>query len=578
MRGKAPSLKAKNRVEGLFRFFGFDTGNSFDFTSLGEKYLKKLRRTLITIQKASGYNKIKITLSDGKKLTVNNRAIAGFLKKYFIADNKFSAGGFAKICGYLEKYKTFAPVIDKNGVVVTAGCSEEDNPQMATMQWHSDSVWVADLWLRHFDKTACVRTIYTLAGIYTKQEETLESIISTPERHHRGKKLDGPAHIFNKDTLELDTSFNRRRLEAHGLAFGFFNKSIVSSFSTGKYTDFSATEIYNKKFADILKSISLLCRYFNAIEFYKDTTVTTGNWEEQPFCRSMWDTVSVTRAYESYYELMFNSYCNNSEIRIIREKITEYGGITDKKRIKDLIDKGRDAVSNYYPDENSARARDVSSVFTVAYGWLDTDQSIELLKLTEDALLSEHGIKRYKNDSYLAPNFWHQETMDKDGVLRIGSDTGKIFVSNDTGEMLEERQKLLKENFEAQWVLPIPVFVKAYSVIINKLHKQHSQTSDDGEKTRLKKLISELWLKENYFMAFTLSCLTPAGKYVTANGSPGQTCTFPEAYEAVTIITEDGRKKLRYIPGAHTSLAWSVANVFEAVKCFKKDLETFSDY
>ena len=66
--------------------------------------------------------------------------------------------------------------------------------------------------------------------------------------------------------------------------------------------------------------------------------------------------------------------------------------------------------------------------------------------------------------------------------------------------------------------------------------------------------------------------ITGKGSY-KANGVKAPVYQVPEAYQAVT----DSKGNIKFVPGAHTPLAWAQASLYDASKNFMDNLERYSE-
>jgi hypothetical protein len=522
-----------------------------------------------------------MSVKGGRSLVVNNPEIGKRLKADFTATGEFSRQGFQELFELLKQKGTFGVNVDSKGLAVTSGVEAHINAQMSIMRWYSDTIWITRELLTVEKPEACQQALFSLAQVYMSQEDMFKRLIQDPTPYHQGGKLDGIAHIFDGATFKLNEDFNRRRLEGHGMAMKAFADAIQAGFVAKQNYGFSESKLKSADFDAILSSIAYLADYFNSIRFYAPDTRTTGNWEEMPFERSMWDTTAITLAFESVKDLMTNpAYDANANIQYVREQLRKRSIIlANPDQIDALINKGWNAVRSYYPFENASRAFDASAVWTAAFAKLDSDplqdiqKRMNILRMTSESLLGDYGLRRYNGDSYLATNYEIMSLVNNRGQLHLPGTKKLTFESNDVSDeaSFAARGALLVKGFEAQWVLPIPVMAIAYSRLLNQaLELQKAQPAD----LKLKNLVTDLWTQENFYIARTFAAVTPEN-YTKSNGHPGAAWAIPEAYESVTLLQNfRGDDHIGFMVGANTPLTWSVANAFDAFNRFAKDLGT----
>jgi phosphorylase kinase alpha/beta subunit len=143
-----------------------------------------------------------------------------------------------------------------------------------------------------------------------------------------------------------------------------------------------------------------------------------------------------------------------------------------------------------------------------------------ILKLVQARLKGPYGIKRYAGDSYFCQDYdeWFSPSQ----------------MSSDFSDRLDFRDAFLQPNCEAQWCIFDPLL----SVIYGRRF-----LADPTDKSSLARQV-------HYFNR-SLAQITPDGK-------------CPELYFL---------KQGRYVPNAHTPLAWTQANQALALHLVKKSVE-----
>jgi hypothetical protein len=516
-----------------------------------------------------------LQVEGGRGLAVNNPALAERLKADLGPTGELSRRGFAEMLTLLKDQGTFAVQVDEKGLARTSGVGSDANAKMADMRWITDTVWVTRELLAKTDPAVCPRALFTLARVYVSQKSAFERFVRDPALYHRGGKLDGIAHVFDGATLELDTDMNRRRLESHGLALEAFSDSIKEGLVDRLPSGFPPSSLRGDDLDRVLSSVAYLADYLSAIRFFDPETRTSGNWEEVPFTRSMWDTTAVTLGFESARDLLTNpAYDDDEDIRFVRERLRERSAVlSNPAALRTLVDRGWQAVRADDPCENDRRAIDASAAWTAAFAKLDDDplrdidRRLSLLRITTEALLGDHGLRRYRGDSYLATNYEHAGCLDKHGRIWPAA---RVFEAQDASEeaSFAARGALLVPGLEAQWVLPVPVLAIACSRLLNQALELRRASPANAE---LDALVHRIWREESFFVARTLAAVTPE-EYVKSDGRRGQPWALPEAYESITILPGSRfGERYGFVVGANTPLAWTVANAFDAFERFAKD-------
>jgi hypothetical protein len=182
----------------------------------------------------------------------------------------------------------------------------------------------------------------------------------------------------------------------------------------------------------------------------------------------------------------------------------------ETQRLDELIGKGRQRLRETLPFE-APPERMVDSALLFLIHPLDVirDGTAEdaILNLVQARLKGEIGIKRYAEDSYFC--------QDYDEWFKPGE------MSSDFSERLDFRDEHLQPDCEAQWCIFDPLL----SIIFGRRFLADRSRSDDFQK------------QVHYF--------NRSLKQITADGK------CPELY-----FLKNGR----YIPNAHTPLAWTQAN------------------
>jgi len=216
---------------------------------------------------------------------------------------------------------------------------------------------------------------------------------------------------------------------------------------------------------------------------------------------------------------------NNSSVGAVVAGLEEMkkcaGFNSDRERLGELIAAGRERLNHTLPFE-APPERLVDSALLLLIHPLDVirDGKTEnaILNLVQARLKGDVGIKRYVGDSYFCQDYeWFRPEE----------------MSADFSEHLDFRDAHLQPNCEAQWCIFDPLLSIIYG---QRFHADRSRTDD--------------FQKQVHCFNRSLAQLTAAGE-------------CPELY-----FLKNGR----YIPNAHTPLAWTQANQALALHLMEQSL------
>jgi GH15 family glucan-1,4-alpha-glucosidase len=252
--------------------------------------------------------------------------------------------------------------------------------------------------------------------------------------------------------------------------------------------------------------------YFEAIEYWQDKD--SGSWEEGRKTNNS----SVGAVVAGLEEL-------SKYLKTARGKSTGGGDslpIANPKRIEELIAKGRTRLAETLPFEAPPERLADSALLSLIHplGVVDPRSMQDaVLNLVQARLKGEFGIKRYANDSYFCQDYdqWFAPTQ----------------MSSDFSERNDFRDAFLQPNCEAQWC----IFDSLLSIIYGERY-----LADAADETSYQKQV-------HYFNR-SLGQITPQGQ-------------CPELYFL---------KQGRYVPNAHTPLAWTQANQALALHLLEKSV------
>lgn len=253
--------------------------------------------------------------------------------------------------------------------------------------------------------------------------------------------------------------------------------------------------------------------YFEAIEFWRDED--SGAWEEGRKVNN--SSVGAVVAGLEEMRRYFSASAPASPPGVVPISM----GVSEKLEM--LIQKGRERLTTTLPFEAPPeRLADSALLFLLHPLNIIASRSTQdaILKLVQARLKGPHGIKRYAGDSYFCQDYdeWFSPSQ----------------MSSDFSERLDFRDAFLQTNCEAQWCIFDPLL----SIIYGR--RFLADPADKGSFTR----------QIHYFNRSLAQ--------VTADGQ------CPELYFL---------KQGRYVPNAHTPLAWTQANQALAVHLVKKSVE-----
>jgi GH15 family glucan-1,4-alpha-glucosidase len=250
--------------------------------------------------------------------------------------------------------------------------------------------------------------------------------------------------------------------------------------------------------------------YFDAIEYWQDRD--SGAWEEGRKINNS----SVGAVVAGLEEMLKYHAASDQPGNVVSINATRL------ERIRYLVAKGRERLDATLPFEAPPeRLVDSALLFLLYPLSVLRSRTIEdaILHLVQARLKGEVGIKRYVGDSYFCQDYdeWFSPSQ----------------MSSDFSERLDYRDAFLQPNCEAQWCIFDPVLSVIYG---------HRYLADPTDSASLHKQV-------HYFNR-SLSQVTAKGQ-------------CPELYFL---------KAGRYVPNAHTPLAWAQANQALALHLMEKSL------
>lgn len=239
--------------------------------------------------------------------------------------------------------------------------------------------------------------------------------------------------------------------------------------------------------------------YFAAIEYWKDED--SGAWEEGRKVNSS----SVGAVVAGLEEM--RKYLSSPQAE---KELGPLAAEFDKEKLSQIIAKGRERLEQSLPFESpKERLADGALLFLIhPLGVVNSRETQDaILNLVQARLRGKVGIKRYANDSYFC--------QDYDEWFAPGE------MSSNFSERQEFRDAFLQPNCEAQWCIFDPLLSVIY-----------------GERFLADRKDKESFRKQIFYLNRSLRQVTEKGE-------------CPELY-----FLKNGK----YVPNAHTPLAWTQAN------------------
>lgn len=543
-------------------------------------------------------------------LKIFNEKVARLIQKSY---NKVS---LKQMKDFLIDNEVFKFKIDKEtGLPKTSGVSEVENWDMGARVWITDSMHIANDYMRYNDPKTLKATLYTFAKFYsdTAQKKIFDDIhsgsryLDKNKQEHNGyyepeeydesvHNIRGIAHVLiaKSGQCQPDTNwFNNKRLESHGLALQTFSKMIIAGLRSDNKKDYgyqSAQDVPK----EVTKSIAYLVRYFDDINY--PNARTAGNWEEIPFTGgTACDTATIIKALSTFFDLMFNEkYNQNEQIQQVRKNINNemrnIGFQCDQPNIQKMINNGYKRLSQAFQEnkfeEHPSRPYDATSLFITNMNGIklaqtpieDIQKKMLILDQLEDNLVGNYGVMRYKNDSYLNTNYNIAQTP-KAEISFTWKEKLEKFGSTDasTKEAQEEREQLIKDsNHEAQWTFQAQMSL-GYLKLLNQLNsaiKDGNLSFDDATITLAKKLKEKADINLNRALARITDENPSFSRQIKANGEASPAWAIPEAYQAVTSVNPESKEvEIKYTVGINTPLAWGQCGLYKAFYSYEKLFE-----
>ena len=432
-----------------------------------------------------------------KLITPQFNAMAGLIKESY--DRK-SLSDIEKLLG---RHETLGFKIKPNGLYAALTTDKIDAVSGYTYTWVRDSVMVSHFQLETGRPDIAAKTMQALETFFEKHKSRFDNIISG--KASKEDVMERPHIRFNGDTLdEVRQKWAHAENDALGyalwLTFKLANEGHLqmSSANRGLWARFPA--------------------YLEAIAYWNDPD--SGHWEEarKVESSSIGPVVAGLEQMKTYMQ------------KHPEAEFSYDGKPATVAQLDGLIAQGRKQLDAFLPWETpGVRKADAATLFLIyPLNVVGEKQADAILDTVLTDLMGDYGIKRYLGDSYWGADY---------KTLMAEADLTADFSDN-----MEERDKKLIPNTEAQWNLFDPMVSVVYG-------RRYLKSGDPQDLE-----------KQTYFFNRSLTQLTGDNAPV----GPGK-CA--EAH-----YMEDS-KTGAYVPNDNMPLAWTQANLGTALDYMKRSLE-----
>jgi hypothetical protein len=527
---------------------GYPGNESLDnmFCSAHRERISYLLDTLRTMNLATKYKPV---IKWGIPVPIHNKNIAEILQPTYNSEE------FKKIFTHCNEHEVFDLRFDEFGLPQTSVISPKEDYSMCLNKWITDTCRNIDIMKDKYPEN-CVPALKRLSEFYRSQNDIFDSIISEPALFNPGYGL---GHVFNSKSLKTSTCYTKTRLESPGLYLSTVCDAITDGLIEGKKWGFKPEDIDD----NTVFSIVNIVKYLKALNY--PMRGSCGNWEEGTFNVSLTsDTEIINNGFRKLWNLLYNpeydKKLSDTRKRIF-EQLCPDNPNAFKADLVNLIKRGEERVRNQHFDEAPGERRaDASLAFVTHTAKLDNNlitdisENVKILDLLEEELVGIHGIRRYNRDEYQNLN-------------------SAVYV-NHNGCITDQLKK--EQSNTAQWFM-ISDISRGYGVQLEKLLNfvEKQQRHPNEEESQLMRI---LYHKEVEFINRAYARITSLG--VKANGKKCPSYEVPEAYMAVSTLfpqnpddVENILKKITYIPGTNTPLAWAKSSLYEASKQLVSNLE-----
>lgn len=485
----------------------------------------------------------------GYSLPVHNAEIAKRLKP------SYTLKEFKSLFGYADKKGVYDLRVDpETNFVQTSVIDAKENPLMSKLIWITDSSNYMPI-LKDKYPEACIPLMENMSKYYAKQQRAFDRIINDPllfELNHDwpGTAKQGVGHVFNPKTGYSHKWFARTRLDSMGLYLQTMTDLISNGFKGKKYGYKKAAQVSNETVESIANSTAYL--YKIKYPYAKDT----GAWEEKTFnATTSSDVAIINQAFRNLLDLMY-SPTKDKEVLAIRKRLlnAKHGEIfKDEKSLREMLEIGEYRIrTNSSWEVPNEREFDGAMSFIFHSENLDKDclknsekillrlNQLEKGSLGKDGIVRENGVLRYIHDTYLHLNYDLVENHEYNASY-----------------------KKFPKNTEAQWFMASGMS-KSYGIVVKKLL---DFIEKEGSSPKANALLKKAFAKQTEYMNRDYARITGKNAF-KANAVECPAFQIPEAYQAVN----DSKGNIKFVPGAHTPLAWAQCASYDAAKLMEENL------
>lgn len=341
---------------------------------------------------------------------------------------------FAGISRFLHEQGTFEFPSLPNGLFPAAsGMGEEFEVTGYRNIWVRDNVQVAFAHFQLGKIDPAVKCMKALLGFFQKHRHRFEQVVDGVSEWQDPMKR--PHIRFNGESLEeLPEKWAHAQNDALGYFLWFYAVLV----------DAGAMPVW----AIDWELLALMMRYFEVIRYWEDED--SGHWEESRKVSASSMGI-VCEAIRKWIDLIDRTIPEG----IMRLNQAQYA--ISIEEVRSLYRKGNDELARILPaeciqeDATKYRRHDAALVFLCyPINGVSRDLSECILDEVAEHLMGDHGVRRYRGDSYWCADYKDLFSPDQRSV--------------DFSDNLESRDRLLKPGTEAQWCIFDPAMSCAYGV------------------------------------------------------------------------------------------------------------------
>ena len=412
----------------------------------------------------------------------------------------------ARVAAFLEARSTLRLTPRANGLYPAVAAGAPSAARYAHV-WLRDTIMIVNHLREAGRREAAEATLRTVRAYFARHLRRFDRIVEG--RADPADPMVRPHVRFDGDTLEeLPETWAHAQNDALGYALWMACRLA-------------------REGAPGIADAAVWCRfpaYFEAISFWRDAD--SGHWEEARKVESS-SVGAVVAALAEMAALL-------REDRATRDAFARAPYPVTPERLDDLTARGRAVLDAFLPDESPPeRGADAALLFLVYP--LDIVTRAQADRIVEQVLRDlqgEHGIRRYRADSYWCAGY----------KALLGVEQRTADFSADLGA----RDRLLLPGTEAEWCIFDPIV----SVIHGKRYLEGRRPEDLAAQTRhFNRALGQITADD-----------------FTVDGVPrGGLC--PEAY-----YVEDPATGAR-VPNDHVPLAWTQANLAIALAFMERSVQ-----